>query len=116
MNQVHLFARYSLIYLISISCINSIICQEFEWTAEDFYGSTFIDIYNINGRYFGAVSTGAMVNFNPNVDYKLAIYELNFENLGEPDFIVNEIITIPYSENMPQFQSTIFRKGTYGLW
>jgi len=85
-----------LTFILHISCIQA---QQFEWLSNDIAGSRFMDIYEINGKVYGAVSNGAMFEYDPNVDYQLSMYEFEFDNQGEPDFILNEIKSIPYPEN-----------------
>ncbi len=103
MEKVHLNKKYGNCLIISLIVCIGIQAQPYEWTIDYLSGSTFMNIIEIDGKYFGAVSTGARINFDPNVDYQLSIYEIDLENSGEPGFILHEISSTFY----PEYYATI---------
>ncbi|MGB4848262.1 MAG: T9SS type A sorting domain-containing protein [Saprospiraceae bacterium] len=73
--------------------------QQFDWLSDDFPGSRFMDIFEIDGKYYGAVSNGAQYYYDSTTIYQLSIYEIEFIQKGEPGLFLKEVITIPYPEN-----------------
>ena len=71
--------------------------QEYEWSAGDFPNSIFLGVYEVEGRYYGAVSNGGLDRFDSNTIYQLSIYELIFSN--EDGLNLLEVITIPFEDN-----------------
>lgn len=73
--------------------------QNYDWLSDDFPGSRFLDIFEIDGKYYGAVSNGAKYFYDSTTIYQLSIYEIEFIQEGEPGLFLKEVITIPYPDN-----------------
>src|SRR5688572_16225997 len=88
--------------------------QQYEWLSNNFPGSRFIDVYEHNGKIYGVVSNGAMFFYNPLATYQISIYEMEFENLGEPAFLLHEITSISFPENYATLVADYIEES--GLW
>ncbi len=68
--------------------------QNYEWIAEDFPGSSFLNIIQKDGDLYAVASIGPIVEFIPEFLYQLSIYKIKPEP-GTANFELEEIITIP---------------------
>ncbi len=99
MNKNHLIFRLILSVCMTVGIICDIKAQNYDWLSNDFPGSRFLDIFEIDGKYYGAVSNGAKYYYDSTTIYQLSIYEIEFIHEGEPGLFLNEFITIPYPGN-----------------
>lgn len=91
----HVKLFYFIVIILSLGFIK-INAQEFEWLSNDFPNSQFLGVYEIDNKYYGAVSNGATGSFDSNTIHQLSIYELLF---NEDGIVLDEIRTIPYEDN-----------------
>lgn len=77
----------------------TITAQQYDWLSKDFPGSYCMDIFEIDGKYYGAVSNGAKYYYDTNTIYQLTIYDIEFIHEGEPGLFLKELITIPFPDN-----------------
>lgn len=99
MKKAYLCLRIIFLCYINVLVSPDIYAQQYEWTLDEFVGSMFLDIFEVNGEYYAAVSNGAMLSYDPNVEYKLSIYKIQFESASKPDFTLNEVFSLPSPEN-----------------
>ena len=95
----HLIVRLVLSVCMTIGIVAGISAQNYDWLSNDFPGSRFLDIFEINGEYYGAVSNGAKYYYDSTTIYQLSIYKIEFNHEGEPGLFLNEVITIPFPDN-----------------
>lgn len=91
--------RFTICTLILVASLNNFRAQPYDWISNDFPDSRFLGVFEVNGKYYGAVSNGASSNYDPNTIYQLTIYELEFDQSGKPGITLNEIATMPFPEN-----------------
>lgn len=70
------------------------IAQQYEWLSNDFPGSHFLKIEEVNGKFYGIVSNGARYFADPDILYQLSIYEIQPVDVGEPNLELTEVNTI----------------------
>jgi len=98
MKKTFLISRLLLYSLLIASSFSFLVAQQFEWTDDAFPGSTFMEVFEINGELYGAVSNGPLLNYFSNYLYQLSIYKIELTQ-GESGFILDEIATIPFLDN-----------------
>jgi hypothetical protein len=86
-------------FLFLFSCLCTMSAQQYEWLSSDFPGSRFLDIFEIDGKYYGAVSNGAKYYYDPSTIYQLTIYEIEFIHESEPGLFLTEVATTPFPDN-----------------
>lgn len=97
---MRLIIIYSFLLVTLIWRINYCQAQSHEWLAEEFTGSTFMDFFKVKGKWYGAISTGAMFTYNPDTEYRLELYEFNFDTPGVPGFSLEKVAILSSEDSI----------------
>ena len=89
--MAHLF-RILITSLVFLMCVHLLNAQNNDWIANNFQSSIFKGVDEINGNYYGIVSS--VTNDEPNPKFEFFLYKLDFLNFGGTQFSMEVIDSI----------------------
>lgn len=94
-------SRYRVYAIGLLFFINSQIAfaQSFDWMDNNFPGSRFLGVYQIDDELYAAVSNGSLWYKDSTANFQLKVYQVNFEKSGQSGIFLNEFKTIPNQDN-----------------
>ncbi|HEY3386284.1 MAG TPA: hypothetical protein VGK46_07235, partial [Saprospiraceae bacterium] len=92
-----LFNTFFLVIILHL-LVEDTAAQNYEWVSDNFPGSHVIGIEEKDGKVYAIISNGELAAYDPNIDYKVVLYEMEFIQTGEPGFILTEVNSVQYSD------------------